>query len=777
MTSSHYFATYGSTVIQRLFDQKTKLYAHQQQALLKLLEMGANGELLPEKRLPDSGAAFFLIGVGCGKTVVLQSAPYILGRYIQGKQVIFLSHNCTLRQRVMDDFPSKKLPKGKVLPVLEEWELYKRGLLDSETPPPKILELSTETYSDINFYLNEADILVANWQFLGNLVSRGDIDPNNVGLIIVDEAHHSAAKSYRAIFNYFNKASLVFLTGTRHRGDKEQLPYVRYMIEQYEEENGRVVLQKTPRTDFEFTIQDAWKIQPPIIKQITFSPAKSHGFKVEEEGVEVEYTAEKFYEKAEREREWFRQCILADSFCKPVLDRAVEILGEKQRTSGKPHRMIIRALNIKHAHRLRNLCENYPLLNGRIGLVHSNNEEYDSEGRPSEVFKKFASGEYVALIHVSMVGEGFNVPFASVSVPLCVMRSTQKAEQEFGRIIRKVDGTHPPPYDFGDLYADNMGVVVTHEALQISDLFEQFLHGNEYVTIDGEQEEDIEQNRNRFTTDFYYAGDAVLRLNNTDSLSSGDEVVVQTYDNEGKEQKIIFSVEDVIDKNTVAVFPLLVDLPEGSPTRKVASREESNSEFIGHIRLSWHLRIDGKDVPIEEYRRQKALEQNKLIQNEQGEITTSEGNRISDLPLEFRQIILNALKEEEEKVPLPFDKLEVSCLPGQQKKALQEYHLKRIKGAIINLSLLALDGKAGKSLLVNPPNSLKDYANRPSSKPPSSNEQLLYRAILSHVKQETGREWKKHQTEEEFEAAVQIALRKIEEVREELRLRRRSSGL
>jgi superfamily II DNA or RNA helicase len=772
MTSSHYFATHSSTVIQRLYDQKTKLYPHQQQALLKLLEMGASGELLPDKRSPDSGAAFFLIGVGCGKTVVLQSAPYILGRYIQGKQVIFLSHNCTLRQRVMDDFPSKKLSKG-VAAILEEWELYKRGILDSTTRPPTILELSTETYSHDNFYLDKADILVANWQFLGNLVSRGDIDPNNVGLIVVDEAHHSAAKSYRAIFNYFNKASLLFLTGTRHRGDGEQLPYVRYLTEQHEEENGCIVLKKSPRTDFEFTIQDAWKLQPPIIKRITFSPAKSDGFKVEEEGVEVEYTAEQFYEKAEKEREWFRQCILADSFCKPVLDRAVEILEAKRKAGGHPHRMIIRALNIKHAHRLRSLCENYPLLNNRIGLVHSDNEEYDSEGRPSEIFKKFAADEYIALIHVSMVGEGFNVPFASVSVPLCVMRSTQKAEQEFGRIIRKVDGTHPAPYDSGDLQADNMAVVVTHEALGISELFEQFLNGNEYVTVDGEEDVDAEQNRNRFTTGFYHAGDAVLHINNTDGLSNGDEIIIQTYDYEGKEQKIIFSVEDVIDKETIAVFPLLVDLPEGSPARKATNKEESASEFIGHIKLSWHLRIDGKDVPIEEYRRQKALEQRDLIQNQEGEIVTAEGERISDLPLKFRQIILDALKEDESKVELPFDNLEIFCLPGQQKKALQEYHLKRIKKAVIDLSLLALDGKTGRNLLVQTPNSLMHYANKPAS----NNEQFLHGAILSHVKHETGKEWKKHQTEEEFESAVQIALRKIEEVRQELRLRRRASGI
>ena len=81
MSNSHYFAKYSSSVIQRLFqaDTKTKLYPHQQGALLKLLEMASKGELAAENRSSESGAAFFLIGVGCGKTVILQTAPYILG--------------------------------------------------------------------------------------------------------------------------------------------------------------------------------------------------------------------------------------------------------------------------------------------------------------------------------------------------------------------------------------------------------------------------------------------------------------------------------------------------------------------------------------------------------------------------------------------------------------------------------------------------------------------------------------------------------------------------
>ncbi|OUC12407.1 MAG: hypothetical protein B0A82_22655 [Alkalinema sp. CACIAM 70d] len=771
MNSPSYFHQYSSTVIQRLYNHKTKLYPHQQDALLKLFEMGANGELLPENRQADSGAAFFLVGVGCGKTVILQAAPYILGRFVQGKQVIFLSHNCTLRQRVMEDFPSRKLPKGKVEPLLAEWELYKRGLLDETTPPPQILELSAESYSDVSFLLEKVDILVTNWQFLKNLVSRGDINPENIGLIVVDEAHHSAASSYRSIFNYFKHASLVFLTGTRHRGDREDLPYVRYVVEQCEELNGQTVLKKAPRTDFEFTIQDAWKLKTPIIKRITFSPAKSEGFKVEEDGNQIEYTAEKFYEKAEKERSWFQECILADSFCQPVLDRAVEVL-ELKRKGGEPHRMIIRALNIKHAYRLRELCENYPLLNGRVGLVHSANDEYDPEGRPSEIFSKFAKDEYIALIHVSMVGEGFNVPYASVSVPLCIMRSTQKAEQEFGRIIRKVNGTYPKANDWGDFQSDNSAVVVTHEALGISELFEQFIQGEEHIVIEDELVAEADVIRNRTLQDDYQAGDTVLCLNNTDGLSDGDEILVRVPDSKGEEQTFVFSVERVLDDKTVEVFPLLVDIPQGSSARKAASREENSSEFIGHLGLRWYLRVNGKDVSIEEYRRQKALEQRELTRNEKGEIVTLQGQKIQDLDPTIRKMVIDLLTQEEEKVDIPFQNIEVVALPGQSKKGLQEYHRKRIQKAVIDISSLAVDGRRGRDLINNPLESLKEYTGRTAS----DNEKLLHESIFRCVKRKTDRKWSDHKTEEEFEAAVQIAFEKIEEVREELKARRKSRG-
>ena len=327
-----------------MWEGKTKIFEHQREALLKLLEMGVKGELKPEHQ-PERKAAFLLIGVGCGKTVILQAAPYMLGQHISGKQVIFLSDNCTLRKRVMDDFPTD----AKYRPIIKEWPLYNLELLPPGTPCPQIAELDNENQKTYSLDLSKPDILVVNRQFLVNLVKNGAINPSNVGLIVVDEAHHSAASTYRTIFKYFSSASLIFLTGTRHRGDGDRLPFVHYETVQQEEENGQIVLKQAPRADFEFSIQNAWELKPPILKRITFSPARSEGFKVKENGEEVEYTAELFYEKAEKDRTWFHNCILADSFCKPVLDRAVDIFQTK-RLQGHPHRMIIRALNIKHAY-------------------------------------------------------------------------------------------------------------------------------------------------------------------------------------------------------------------------------------------------------------------------------------------------------------------------------------------------------------------------------------------------------------------------------------------
>lgn len=59
------------------------------------------------------------------------------------------------------------------------------------------------------------------------MVRRLDsFDPQDFGLIICDEAHHAAANTYRAIFDYFQPEKLIGFTATPNRGDKVRLDTV-----------------------------------------------------------------------------------------------------------------------------------------------------------------------------------------------------------------------------------------------------------------------------------------------------------------------------------------------------------------------------------------------------------------------------------------------------------------------------------------------------------------------------------------------------------------------
>ncbi len=565
-TEQHYFSRYSQLVQHRIIEGHTKLFAHQRTALLKLWEKAARGELDPNRRTPNSGAGYILAGVGCGKTVIISCLPYILGEYMSGKQVIVVVDNCTLRSRILQDFPTD----SRHCPIYDQWPIYSLGVLPDGVPPPQIAELRAEEFRSYAFSLDSADILVVNRQFLVNLVNRGDLNPANVGLILIDEAHHASASSYRSVINYFSDSLLCFFTGSRFRSDHLPIPHIRYSSIEDETESGQLVTRYTPVADFEFSLQQAWKLNPTPIKRLVYQEAVSKGFVVEEEGGrEIEYSPEAFFAKAESDREWFRKILLADIFCLPVLAKAVEVLALK-RQGGKPHAMIVRGLNIPHSHRLYQLLSTFPLLEGRVGLVHSDREGFDLAGRPSETYKRFFSGEYIALVHCGMVSEGFSHPWASVSVCLGVMRSLTVAEQEFGRIIRRVPGSDPG--HFPDIAHDNWGVVVSHEALGIGDIFQQFLDGMPTAPLTGYWDGDDGEwsaPKNVPKPELvrgYSAGETTITLSDASSLEAGDLIVLSTP-----------QIEETVVRDISPKFDLAAELRSTGHLTYEPGVEDSNS--------------------------------------------------------------------------------------------------------------------------------------------------------------------------------------------------------
>ncbi len=510
MTSNNHFLCYHELVLNRLLTGATKLYPHQREALLAIYQKAMRGEMDSSPRQ----AALILCGVGTGKTLVETLTPYLLAPWMSGNKALFLSDNCTLRARFLRDFPTDRLGR----PVYDQWLLYSLDILPPGVPPPKIVELDAGHFESYAYTMHSCDMLVGNRQFVLNLVNRGDIAPETIGVIAIDEAHFSAAASYRTVTQYFNSALLTYFTGSKFRSDSQPLPYVHYDEVPEFDEQGNPVIRYAPRADYEFSLQDAWKLDPPPIKKLMLQEATSEAFLVEEEGVEVSYSPEAFFAKAEADRLWFRQILFADSFSMPVLQMAVEVLQKKRNSTGQPHKIIVRALNIPHVHRVAKLlAENFPVLTERVGIIHSDHDSYDLAGRPSDVLQRFYNGDLWVLVHCGMVGVGFDHAFASVSCCLCILKTMSPAEQEWGRIIRRVPG-EAPGY-FPKIEHPNWGVVVTHESLSIRPLFEQFQQGVESDII---SDVPTSPRPTPILTTEYEAGETVLTLTDTASLKPGD---------------------------------------------------------------------------------------------------------------------------------------------------------------------------------------------------------------------------------------------------------------
>lgn len=509
-TSDNYFLNYHELVLARIVRGQTQLYPHQVEALLAIYQKAARGEMDGSYRQ----AALILAGVGTGKTLMQALVPYVLAPWMQGQQVLYLSDNCTLRARFLKDFPTDT----KHRPIYEQWLLYSLKILPAGVAPPQIVELDAADFNSYAYTMHSCEMLVGNRQFVVNLVQRGDIEPSQVGVLVVDEAHFSAAASYRTIANFFSSSLLCYFTGSKFRSDSQPLPYVRYTEVQEDDEFGRNKIGYAPVADYEFSLQEAWQLDPAPIKKICFQEATSTAFLVEELGQEVEYDPDEFVLKAQTDKRWFRQILLADSFSLPVLEMAVQVLLNKRSSTGQPHAMLLRALNILHTHRVAKLLEdNFPMLAGKVLVIHSEHEQYDLAGRASALLEQFYAGQYWVVVHCGLLGVGFDHKWVSVSACLCILRSLSPAEQEWGRALRLVPG--PPAGQFPDVNHPNWGVVVTHSALGLRQLFEKFQQG---VPSDVISDAPTQAPVRPVLSAAYEAGETVLKLSNTETLKPGE---------------------------------------------------------------------------------------------------------------------------------------------------------------------------------------------------------------------------------------------------------------
>ncbi|UZQ49565.1 DEAD/DEAH box helicase [Clostridium kluyveri] len=157
--------------------------------------------------------ALVVLPTGVGKTGVIGLAPYGICK----KRVLIITPWTIIRDTVLDSLN----------PDYYDNFWLKRNVFKVKAQLPNIIEYNGKetTYEVLNAANIVILIVILNVQKLQSRLDSSLIKlvPSDFfDMIIIDEAHHSTAKTWIECVNYFDKARVLKLTGTPFRTDKKE---------------------------------------------------------------------------------------------------------------------------------------------------------------------------------------------------------------------------------------------------------------------------------------------------------------------------------------------------------------------------------------------------------------------------------------------------------------------------------------------------------------------------------------------------------------------------
>ncbi len=284
-------------------------------------------------------------------------APFLISP--TPRRVLVVEPSVALRNQVAEEMRSLN-----VLKLL--------GCLPEDAPTPSVIELAGRV-TDWN-EIARADIVVAHPRSISPIFYQGSPPSSDLfDLVIVDEAHHLPAPTWRAILDHFVRANAVLLTATPFRRDRKRIP-------------GQIA--------FHYPVRIA-------IGEGIFNPITPELLPVElgESKASVDWR---------------------------IAARAVELMSANEHHTST---LLIRGSSIRRAKELANLYEGlgiHPeILHSRIG-----------EKRRIGIIERLRSGEAKAVAVIGMLGEGFDLPRLRVAAYHDKHRSSPSTVQLIGRLAR-----------------------------------------------------------------------------------------------------------------------------------------------------------------------------------------------------------------------------------------------------------------------------------------------------------------------------------------------------
>ena len=367
--------------------------------------------------------AILQIPVGCGKTGLAALLPLDIA---QGR-VLVIAPNLPIKDGLYDamDITNRQKCFWRKVGVLRQDQMISGPLactLDSGN-----ISVATKSH-----------IVITNIHQLATNVDKwlAQFPDNFFDMIIIDEAHHSAAASWQKVIERFPAAKVIHMTATPFRSDRQEI-------------DGQLVYRYPFRSA---TLKGYIK----RLKASYVAPAEIElGFSDERGRT---YTLDDVMKL--KEEDWFsRGVALAPPCNQHIVDSSLEKL-EELRQSGTRHQLIAVACSINHARDIRSL---YKERGFNAEVIH--NKQSDDE--KAAILNALFNGTLDCIVQVQMLGEGFDHPKLSVAAIFRPFRSLAPYIQFVGRIMRVVvqnDATHP----------DNVGHIVTHLGMNLDERLQEF---------------------------------------------------------------------------------------------------------------------------------------------------------------------------------------------------------------------------------------------------------------------------------------------------------------
>jgi DNA repair protein RadD len=393
-----------------------KLRAPQLEAYLKIQEYFDD---------VNNKEALVVLPTGTGKTGLISIAPFGIckGRVLIITPGLVTKQSIKKAQEVLEDnfwvnfdiiFDPKDLPSlSEFNPNISDEHLTKSNII----------------YSNIHKLVGDSP------NALINRVPKDFFD-----LIIVDEAHHAPASSWRTTLSYFSEAKVLHLTGTPFRGDNQEVPGEK-IHETYLSEVMRDRYVKWLRKE---TV-DA--------HELFFTMPEKPGVRLSKDEV-----------LQLKEKEWIERSVaLSESCSKEVIKHSVQKLNDlKQLSPDVPHKILAVGCSISHA---KDLLSWYKEEGLDAVIVHSQMSPCDIAAS----FNEIDNNQCNVVISVNMLMEGYDHHYLSILALFRPYRSLNAFAQVVGRILRAIPENETVAFEI-----DNNGLVIYHKETGLDSMWVSF---------------------------------------------------------------------------------------------------------------------------------------------------------------------------------------------------------------------------------------------------------------------------------------------------------------